>query len=460
MQAAAILVLLLAGEVSEVDLPELLELGLKQSQLLSISKAQLAQAEALSKAAKSHSYPTGSLTALFGGPTPEAKTRNVNDLASVTRPSLTGDYRFGQLGVTARVEGQIIQPIYGFGKLSALEEASSHVIDAAKAQEAASQADLALKLYQAFWAYQLAREAEASLLEGDARLEKVLAQVEDLLENESPQVVESDRLRLSYARSQLQALKAKAENGKALALEAIKMLTQWPETRPLHLAERELSALPDALPTLETLLSKLTMRPELKALSALQKAAQAFVRFRKRSLAPSFFLGGMLSYAYTSNATDQTNPFLYDPYNDFSAGIGLGLRVDLDVFQKLAEVSRAEAEAELRGAQASLATAAATLDLKRQLLDLKSHYAAIQAYKKATKTGRAWLLSTVMAYDVGAGSAKELTDAFLAWATAKGDLEKTQFEAQMAWAGLAKASGELVERLQAGSSAAPKQSAD
>ena len=51
-----------------------------------------------------------------------------------------------------------------------------------------------------------------------------------------------------------------------------------------------------------------------------------------------------------------------------------------------------------------------------------------EAALASLRAARGWLTAAVLAYDIGAGDAGELIDAFLARATAEGDLRKTEFD--------------------------------
>ena len=62
-------------------------------------------------------------------------------------------------------------------------------------------AEVALNVHKAFWAYQLTVSFSESLDEGQQILGDVLQKVEALLEDDSPQVTENDRLRLIHARA-------------------------------------------------------------------------------------------------------------------------------------------------------------------------------------------------------------------------------------------------------------------
>ena len=77
------------------------------------------------------------------------------------------------------------------------------VVRAARQQRTATEAEVVVNVTRAVWAVQLTRSFLASLDDGMRTLERVLEKIEELLDNDSPQVTENDRLRLKYALSQL-----------------------------------------------------------------------------------------------------------------------------------------------------------------------------------------------------------------------------------------------------------------
>ncbi|MEM7677670.1 MAG: TolC family protein, partial [Myxococcota bacterium] len=186
-------------------------------------------------------------------------------------------------------------------------------------------------------------------------------------------------------------------------------------------------------------------RPELLALDSVVKAADTFTEFRRAGFYPSLFIGGFLDYAYTSNATNQTNPFIYDPFNFVTLAAGLGLQVELDIFTKLALLEQAEAQARVRANQAALAAQAVQLEVHTRHLEITGGYQRIDALEAANRTARGWLTASALAYDIGTGRADELIDAFLAWAASEAELQTTRFNTLLNLVDFARVTGRLME---------------
>ena len=411
-----------------------------------VTEAQIGEARGLLTLAEAQAYPRATLTTLFGGPTPEARTRELNNIDSVTDSSLEGDFDFGSLGVSLRINGQLVQPLYTFGKIDKGKEAAGHLVRAAGHQKTVAQAELVVNVNRAFWAYQLTQAFLDSLDEGKSTLAQVLDRIEALLEADSTQVTENDRLRLKYALTTLSVRETEAKQAAETALRAMRLLLGWPQTHPLRVERRDLDDLPEDIPNLQLgLMAATAQRPDLRALQSVVKAADAFVEFRRAGFYPSLFIGGFLDYAYTSNATNQTNPFIYDPFNFLTIAAGLGLQVELDIFTKLALLEQAEAQARVRTNQAALALQAIQLEVHTKHLEITGGYQRIEALETANRTARGWLTASVLAYDIGTGRADELIDAFLAFAAAEAELQTTRFNTLLNLVDFARATGRLMQ---------------
>ncbi|MCK6551121.1 TolC family protein [Myxococcota bacterium] len=425
-------------------LTRLVERALARNLRIRIDEAQVGEAQALYRYAAAQAYPRFSATALFGGPTPERKTTVVNDLSTITQSSLEGDLRFGDLGFTFRASAEGALPLYTFGKISNAKEAASSVVRAARERVAITEAEVVVQVHNAFWAYQLTRSFITSLEEGEQMLGKVLAKIEELLDADSPQVTENDRLRLLYALATVRVRLTEARQASDLARAAMKLLVGDAQTAPLEIAGADLDVLPPVPPLGDQAREAMTWRPELRALRALVDAQQKFAAYRESSFWPDIFIGGILRYAYTSNSTDQTNPFIYDDANLADVGVGLGMRVELDVFSKLAELEQAETAIRTRSAQAAAAEQAVDLEVRKLHSDLVNGYERIRGLERANRAARGWLTASTLAYDIGTGDASELIESFLAWAASEGELQKTRYDMQLGHADFARAIGRLV----------------
>jgi outer membrane protein TolC len=433
----------------EMTLKDLIDEALANNLRIRIDEARIGEARALLSLAAAQAYPRFDANLLAGGPLPERKTRVVNDVNTLTQASYLGQpFNWGELGFTVHFDVNGVQPIYTFGKISSAKEAAGFAVKAATEKRVVTQAEVVMDVHRAFWAVQLTRSYVSSLRDGEKTLQKVLKKIEELLDAESPQVTENDRLRLVYAAATVRVRAKEAESASIIALGALKLLVGREQTVPMEVVTVDLDELPGKIPDLDQYVRVAREdRPEILALRAVVNASDKFALFRKNRLWPDIYLGGILSYAYTSNATDQTNPFIYDPYNYFTLGVGVGLRYELDVFNKVAELEQAEAATATHVQEEATVEQAVDFEVRKLHQDLTSGYERIPLLERANRAARGWLTASTLAYDIGTGDARELIDSFLAWAASEAELQKTRYDMHLAHADLSRAAGQLMPRL-------------
>lgn len=434
-------------EAPVLTLEELVQLAVHHNLLVRAEANRIREAEALYQRAAATAYPTLSFNALIGGPTAEARTRVVNDLSTITPASLEGDLDFGELGVTLRVGAQLVQPLYTFGKISTAKDAASHGVRAAKHNVDITLGEVLLNVHRAYWTHMMTVSFSEGLEDGERILQRVIEKIETLIEEDSGQVTENDRLRLLHALATIRVRLTDARVGQVLSLQALKLLIGREQNDPLQVVASDIEDIPRGLPSLsEQMVLARAQRPEVRALGAVTEALDGFAEFRVRQLFPDVYLGGVIDMAITSNATNHTNPFIFDRFNYFDVGLGVGIRAELDVFQKLAQADMAKAEARTALARLEAVRQLVELDVQKSHQELSGAYTRLRDLEKAMTAGRGWLTSAVLAYDIGIGNARELVDAFIARATSEAEYFKTCFDVQVGTADLQRAVGELQKR--------------
>lgn len=226
-------------------LHELIQEALVNNLRVRIDLASIGEARALYELAAAQAYPRFNATALFGGPTPERKTLVQNDISTVTPASLkNAKFNFGELGFTIRLEADAVLPLYTFGKISSGKDAASSVIRAAGEKKVITQAEVMMDTFRAFWAYQLTRSFVGSLRDGEKTLQKVLKKIEEMLDADSGQVTENDRLRLLHAVATVRVKLNEAETARQIAKAALKLLIGRGQDGALDVVSADLDELP------------------------------------------------------------------------------------------------------------------------------------------------------------------------------------------------------------------------
>jgi outer membrane protein TolC len=248
---------------------------------------------------------------------------------------------------------------------------------------------------------------------------------------------------VNFFRQVVEARRSEALQGRALALEAIRLLSGARPGEPLEIAAVDLPLEEEFKPpSLEQALTLAEQhRPELTAIQAGITAREQEVVIRERAYYPDLGLVGFARFAYTTNATPQRSPFAYDPYNERTAGIGLAARGTFDIPMKNAQLDQARAELDKLKAQQRLLQSAIRLEVTKVHGDLVTALDKAQALNEAEKNARRWSTAAYAAFDLGTGDTRELVDAFTALAQASADKAKSWHDVRVGIAALSRVTG-------------------
>jgi outer membrane protein TolC len=429
-----------------LDLDTALALVASRSDEMAIKRSELAAAEAdlaLAKAARW--IPDANATFTFG-PSPQATARD-NPTAGGAPIALAGSNRgLGGVGVFGRVDINVIQPLYTFGRLDAARDAATAGVQARRltAEDTASQLDLRVR--KLFWGEALARRGLDILGEVEKALAEVDKTVQDLLQKKDPSVSIQDRYRIEVFRGQLLGRQAEARKGLEQAhIGLAATLGANPEqvkVRPTALPMEE-GDLPDATAFRDEAVRR---RPDLAALDQAILAKQAEVRAQEAAYKPQFFILGNFSYGRADNRDIVTYPWAYDPINVFSFGAILGIRQDLafPVLINKAEKSRAEL-ATLEDQRRGLARLVNT-QVDNAVADLKAARDRLLAARASRDAGRSLFRSASLDFAVGLVEAKDLLSAYREYIENQAGLAYAAYDLAVARAQLVQTRGERPER--------------
>jgi outer membrane protein TolC len=402
--------------------------------------AQLENAQVKSDEARWAFFPDFTTTAYLGGPTPERRLPDPNNLAS----GRSGPSFSGNLGVTAHADVQAVLPVWTFGKLTAGRSAGEHLVKATEALLRRARDQAAFDTARAYWGYQTARNADASVQKIRDRLTDAKTTAQKLLKEQSEQISKSDSLKLDYLSEEIEAKHAEAVKNRDLALTGLRLLVGAQPGEDLPVAQQYLPDAP-SLPNGDEVLRKaLERRPETHAAAEAVQARQALVDLARARLWPDLAMVGGVRFTETTNADSPQSPFANNPYHESSGYAALALRGTFDVPQKLARLRQAEADLHEAIAMQLGAQQLVRLEVQQALGDLQEARVRAERFSKETAIGKQLSTQAGVAFDSGLGEARELLEDTLLYARADGERLKALFDAQIAWAALEKASGGLL----------------
>ena len=446
----AILVVLLAQAAPQkgLTLRELQERARKNDPRAMQAVAQVENARGKRDEANWAFFPNFQTTAYIAGPTQEhrlidgdAQVDPTNPTPNRLTPGSTGGLFHGEQGVTAHADVQAILPIWTFGKLTAGKSAAGHLVNATEALLQRARDQAAYDVARAYWGYQTARNADTSVQKIRDRLKEAQQTAQKLLKERSEQISRSDAMKLDYLAEEIEAQHASAVKNRDLALTGLRLLVGAQPGETLNIAQQDLPAAPPQ-PAPDPLLQRaLQQRPETKAAGEAIAARQALVDLARARLWPDLGLVGGVRLTETTNASNPSSPFVFNPYHEASGYIALGLQGTFDIPQKLARLRQAEADLMEAAAMHVGAQQLVRLEVQQALGDLAEARVRVDRYGKETDIGKQLSTQAGVAFDSGLGDARELLEGTLLYARADGERLKALYDAQLAWAALEKATG-------------------
>jgi outer membrane protein TolC len=382
-------------------LKEFQDLAEKQGAELNEQRGKLEYAQAREGFALSKGLPQGTLDAV-SGVLPDAHGN-----------ALTGATDWNSWGPFFGVKAELIQPIYTFGALTAGREAARI---GSQAEEHLLEKDrfaLRSSIAEYYYGYQLAFELSDLVTDIRKTLEDALDRGEKIQQRKgrgAPSATDLDKLRVALG--EIKAREAEALKGMDLARAAMawkigiygKAVPRWDHGN-LLLEKFTLKSLGDY----QALAQK--NRPELKALHEDAAAKNALMRVEQGLLLPTLYVGGRVEYSVAPGRESQSSPFAYDPLNSTTAGVFLGLRWNLGLFEESAKLKMARAEYHEAQARLEHLGTAILTDVERAYLELKQNQVAVEAREDAGQAAKRVYQDATVAYGLKTGSAKDLLEA-------------------------------------------------
>ena len=434
---------------TELTLEDLLQAALEHDGRVLAAHAQLDAYRAKYDRARWLWFPVAKLEVLFGGPVGQRKLR-CNDPTNFECTVLDdpSKYPMGDLGagVSFAVGGKLeaLLPIYTFGKISGAQDAARAGVNAGQAGIEKARQDVALEVRRAYYGWLLAGTSVDILEDGEKKLKQAEKKLIKMLDELNEDVTDRDLFKLRYYSSQVKSMLVQTRSGKKIALEALRFLTGIEELgkeKKLKEAELEAPAFTPEAPD-EYLGRAKTLRPELKQLNAAVDAAAAAVELRKSAFYPDFYIAGRVGGSYSPAHDFVENSLLRRGLTYYALGATLGLRVTLDIPQKIAQLDEARANLRKIRAQEGQAAQAVGLEIKKRLETLQSARENLKVLKKGRRAAKAWMRANFMSYGVGLSNTKDLLDSLAAYARARMELYKAHHDTLVARDRLKAAIGE------------------
>jgi outer membrane protein TolC len=418
-----------AADAVHYDLSRILDLADRNHPNIAAARARVMQARA--QLDEAHFAPYSQFK-LSGGVAIVPTIKGDTIFSPNTDVSLTSSLA---VAWRATLEGAI--PLWTFGKITNLWEAAGAGVHVQEASLEKERDAVRIDVRKAYFGLQLARDAKLLMKDVRKAIDDGQASVKKQIAKD--QGDEIDLLKLQTYGSEIDVREAEIDKYDRTALAGLRFYAGVPELDipdvPLRPPKHQLGHVTRYLAAAQL------YRPEVAMAHAGIEARQAQVQLARSQLFPNIGLGLSVGVTTAPAVADQINPFVVDPGNFFHFAAGLVFQWNLDFLPGAARIRFAEAQLEEVRAQQRLATGGVGTEVEVAYAEVLDWQRRMEAYSRAVKTAKRWLVMVQEGIDVGTVPEKDLLEPAKAYATNKFNQLDAVMELDMAMSKLAQATG-------------------
>lgn len=321
------------------------------------------------------------------------------------RPVKTGS--MDELGPFTRLEGQIVYPLFTWGKLPNGVKAATKGVEQEIANVDQKKADAVREVKEFYYTLLYTKQVDALLSDVRDGFEKAVKTAEERLQD--GKVTQMDVLNLKIGYAGVAKEGEKLRNGIELTRAALLRAMGMPQSTAFEPADSALAPQPAIIQPLGHYVQRLfANRPEWRRLRLGIQAKEAELAMATSDYFPTFFLAVPVRYGYAPGRSRQTNPFAFDNFNFASAGPVLGLRWSLSFGETAAKVSRSQAELLKLRSQERNAEASFPIEVKEAYLGVKEAQERMSITSDGRKAGRALVTLAAANFEMGIGEPQDV----------------------------------------------------
>jgi outer membrane protein TolC len=436
-----------AQDTLTVNLQQFIERGIERSGQVAYESRAVDLAENRARQARSQRFfPRIELNTLHGV-VPGVKSPQGRPPGQMyLDPNLENDWE--DWAIFTRAELNAVQPVYSWGAVTGAIKAAREGARAAEYQFGAVRAEAEVQLFELYFSYLLAMEIERILEDASDQIRQVERQIERMREDGDPALSESDVFKFEIYKSEFQVKRAEVEQSVQSINRIWSYVLQSDNGQVYRPAERFLDPVAFQLESYDYYQSlALSDRPEVRGVAHGIEALRAGADAVRAQQYPILFLGITGSYANTPNRPRQTNPFIINNSNFATAGVGFGIRQNLNFSSMRASIDRADIEyrrvQDLRDAVSD----GIILELNEKYQSAAVAEVKLEQTRQALVTARNWVRNEQLDYDLGFGDVENLLEAVQKELELRVQLKQSIFDLNKKIASLYRASGIPVNQL-------------
>lgn len=331
-------------------------------------------------------------------------------------------------------------PLYSWGQKDNYLEAARLNNLVSKEEVNVKRNELRFKLKEIYYGNLLAKNSADFINETLKEVDGVIKKVKNN---------NTDLYRLEVFKNLLLTKKGEVDSKYAVSAKALRLVIGREDTNTsflpqedwLELSKRELGAAEDYRKMMNN------ERPELKQLKHGVSATKMLAMATKKSALP--MPGLFIKYDFTS--TDAREPqksvFAYDPYNENSLVIGVGIKWNLNFGVSNTEASKYRVSALELEAKQKNATNGVEFLLEKDWMEVKTLQQQLDSAKEAAKYAKKLVGRALIGGAMGLINAKDIVEAYQARIITFKEYLQTIYEYNLAWARLSLTVGSEVDPL-------------
>ena len=424
-----------ARSVERLTYRACVERGLRRSLHVAAARTSLDLYEAKLREARTGPWPKLSFSGLVS-PVPEA-------IAGTSGENPFTDYSWDlrTMKPLLAVELSLTQPIWTFGKLSALRGMAERGVDVAHAVTKMAEDELRYQVARAYWGLVLYEASKEMIADGQRLLVDQRERLAKLKETNDDGYNPSDEARLETYAAEVEDKVRGAERSRNLALGALRIALDQPDLA-LEVADTELQ--PPEFPLGEAAVYEalaLANQPQLLALRGGVAAKLHHVNLYEANLFPDIAFVARLADARVIGRKTEEDSAAANPYNPAQSLAGLAVRWNLDFARTLAQRDQVRAEYRAIELKERAEHDVVRMDVRRLWGELRDLRAMVGVQERAMKAARGWLLAESQSWEDGFQEFAEVLRATEAWYRRRLAWLQAQYDLQVAIAALSRAVG-------------------
>ncbi|MFT7579218.1 MAG: outer membrane protein TolC [Myxococcota bacterium] len=332
----------------------------------------------------------------------------------VTGDALSSDTTYDEIGYAVSAELTMVQPLYTFGKISALKRAAARGVGVGRAQMDIARWELRHRAAQAFMGKLLANELDSLLEEGRGWLDKSAKRMERLRDEDSDDYDQLEHLRLKTRTAEFYTLAAENQLLAVQSSQGLRLLLSRDASVQVEPVGKRLEPIGYTFLTAEKYVAIARVsEPSLRVAREGVAAKHALADVKDAELWPDLVLLGSAKIAHANKVEDQDSSFANDPAHAQSVGLALGVRWNLDVPQRIFRAEEARASAIKIEQQAKVARDLNELNVRGLHQKLANARELIEIFAMSQRAAQGWLQATWDTYDAGFGNFRDVMDALV-----------------------------------------------